>query len=96
MKTFTLEVGVMRDGVVHWEPLRTYETKAECANAVIWRAHFIPGDPEEDIGSSRDAAAASTRKYFLKPNDDRGCRVEASHASQATVEAPLMRGEIHE
>ena len=47
MKTFTLELGVMRDGVVHWEPLRTYETKAECANAVIWRAHFIPGDPEE-------------------------------------------------
>jgi hypothetical protein len=47
MKTFTLERGLMRDGVVHWEPLRTYETKEECVNAAIWRAHCIPGDPEE-------------------------------------------------
>ena len=36
------------------------------------RGLHSPAIPKKDIGSSRDAAAGSTRRYFLKPNDDRG------------------------
>jgi hypothetical protein len=66
MKTFTLELGLMRDGVVHWEPLRTYETKGECVNAAIWRAHFIPGDPEERYRIVEGRRGGQHKKIFPK------------------------------
>ena len=67
MKTFTLEVGVMRDGVnASVNHSRTDETKAECANAVIWRAHFIPGDPEERYRIVEGRRGGQHKKIFPK------------------------------